>query len=227
MHPVQKVAGRVEVSAVIFSHCGTSIAISFPGRPWPTLKALPDWLVDANDRKRGIPDSGTHIEKKRKVLSRDSGVQSLLSLEPANLPANMTSSTVILDRHVSGTQVTILSTGTETRQVSICRENGSVAKSVPVMTLPSYLPDKFSAAYALSQPSSELNNQNRSEFIKLILTPSPQMSCDSDEVPPSKHLPLVVRKDVRALYKSQAVPRHSGHIDPSQAGKMILERDTF
>ncbi|KAI1748057.1 hypothetical protein F4782DRAFT_551336 [Xylaria castorea] len=185
---------------VSFSHCGTSIAITYPGRLWPELIPLPDW--SRADRKRKvsheIPPECNPDEHRKKVLREDKGslqVVSVLSRIPGPV---ITNSGIVLGDDTASARTTILRTAIGPGSVSIYQSDNTRSQVVPVVSLPNYIPREISATLTLPTKFNEATEDYKS-FLTLAIAQTPKSTYASDEAPLSTHLPIVIRKDIRAL----------------------------
>jgi hypothetical protein len=192
---------------VSFSHCGTSIAITYPGRQWPELIPLPDW--PRADRKRKLsqkisPESSPR-EPKKIILGGDKGSQQVVSILSRIQHPVITNSAIVLGDDAASTRTTILHTATEPRIVSICQSDNTKSQVIPIVNLPKSISREISTTLTLPTRPNE-NNEDHKSFLTLAITQTPENTYASDGAPLSRHLPIVIRKDIRALQVGDMQP---------------------
>ncbi|KAI0451042.1 hypothetical protein F5B21DRAFT_507573 [Xylaria acuta] len=185
---------------VSFSHCGTSIAITYPGRPWPELIPLPGW--SRADRKRKLshenPPGCSPEEPRKRILGEDKSSQQVVSVLSRIQAPVITNSTMILSGETASTRTTILRTATGPGSVSICQSDNTRSQETAVVSLPNSIPREISATLTLPTKSNEATEDHRT-YLTLAIAQAPENTYASDEAPLSTHLPIVIRKDIRAL----------------------------
>ncbi|KAJ8119594.1 hypothetical protein O1611_g10576 [Lasiodiplodia mahajangana] len=207
--------------AVSFSHCGTSIAITYPGRLWPELIPLPNLSI--GDRKRKLPyeTSPDHSPKERKkiIIVEDKGAQQAMSVMSRIQCPVITNSAIVLGDNTAGAVTTILGTATRaTGSGSLCiyQSDNTETQTIQVVNLPKHIPaNEVSATLTLPTKFDE-NTEDRNGFLTLAITQAPAITYASDEAPLSTHLPIVIRKDTRAL--------RTGNMRPA-AGRLNYRTD--
>ncbi|KAI1320331.1 hypothetical protein F5Y16DRAFT_405634 [Xylariaceae sp. FL0255] len=191
-----EINSRGTFPTISFSHCGTVIAILYPGRSWPHLIQLPTWCKA--DLKRKLPKDGslddTHTPKKLKRAT-DSDDDLRIQLTPDDNRVRATTNLDLLLRN-DGKKIDVAVTK---GQVTMAKSGHSRSIEVPVIKLPGYLPSHLSATISLPRRQNSEGDERAPEFLSLVLSPAPMGAYSSDEEPLSTHLPIVVRKDMCSL----------------------------
>ncbi|KAJ4406621.1 hypothetical protein N0V82_010087 [Gnomoniopsis sp. IMI 355080] len=205
-------------STVGFSHCGTAIAISHTGRPWPQLLALSSVLpqvscLQSSTRKRAIGDAGDisqptkrpHLVQPKDVESNnDRSVAWALTQIP---PVLSTSSVVSLQGQASGANgnVAIVSSKSHPNEIKVLYGNGNAANELSICKLPSYIPLESASINIAMRPSSSADGR---PVCTTVVNAGPVSVYESDVRGAAQHLPVVMWKDSAAL----RVDRWSGHL---------------
>lgn len=118
-----------------------------------------------------------------------------MELTLSSLPAVVSTTVVLRQDSITGTSATVLHNH-NTGELSILDGDEGRESRISVATLPQSVPLQ-SMSSAVSIPSRL--DPNSGEQCKLIARAKPLGVYYGDEVPSATHLPLVLRKDVRAL----------------------------
>lgn len=183
-------------SKVSFSPCGEFVAIDHHGRPWPQLiPLLSSPSLRCAKRLATGPDLMVASDKRRKVYD----VQAVgpdLSILTDNLPNAITTGTVVVSTDSKRTNTAVTYQRIDSNGVVVAQDNSSGSHKVTITRLPPHLLGRSTAA-TTSLPIR--SSESTASYCTTILTSSTEPTYASDEVSVAQHLPVVLRKDTRAL----------------------------
>lgn len=189
--------GYLQIEAKIcFSACGKYITITHHGRPWPELMQVPAELLGQQHRlgKRPWDDGDGAVESKKRSKTAEIGSKET-TLAFAKLPAVISAAVDVHQDSAAGISATMLQNNS-TRELTILNGDTELTRTISVAKLPETIQMR-SASSIVWLPSQIGPNSNAQ--CRLIITSKPEEAYCSDEPAAASHLPMVVRKDVRAL----------------------------
>ncbi|KAK4031405.1 hypothetical protein C8A01DRAFT_51500 [Parachaetomium inaequale] len=217
--------------SVSFSHCGRYLAVLHHGRNWPELIQLPslDPPEDASlplALKRppvdeGDPEPSPKRAKRTAAESDPTPTTALDLFVPGRLPTTITNTLVLRQDSATGTANATILQNSSTGELAILNGDDARSSTIAVATLPLSIP-LHSVSSTVSMPSRPDQDPDAGAGAgavggqwKLIVTAKPAGTYCSDEPPAAAHLPLVLRKDVRALRVEHGPARLRGGGDGS------------
>jgi hypothetical protein len=213
VHFSDKTNNRAAYYEATFSHCGKYLAVYSRGKPWADLVPLEDYLGSSvvTTRRRSLSELMVY-SKRRNVADNDEYNDDDLMLEEDNkagdtsnelttfnneltlLPpaiTSVTSSAIVVS---GGSEKTMTSCKITSNEVEIHSKSGSEEIRTPVVKLPKFIPTRGVSA----QVAAPDQNDDPALY-KVILNASPNRPYMSALPSASQYLPLIVRKDARAL----------------------------
>ncbi|KAI0477577.1 hypothetical protein GGR56DRAFT_665513 [Xylariaceae sp. FL0804] len=198
--PFSRFAIQDKSYKVIFSHCGTSLAIFYPGRTFPEHVALPPEQTDRKGQKRKAedPDAASPCQRQATESAHRSLV-GLTSHEVEQLPGVIGRAPVVLrSQQDNDTEITVHSL-LRTSELSIYSRTASTSTKTSVLRLPQHIPSQTTSAQ-ISLPRESPHSPGRGvPFFQIILTADSRELYETGEPAASALLPLVVRKDARSV----------------------------
>lgn len=196
--------GIVDEIKVGFSHCGTSVAIFYPGRSWPELVPLSSASHEsANTRqKRAIDnddDDDDRPNKRLQPLDGDARCNTDSTVALSQLPPVLSTSSVLAlqgeNSALSG-NIAILQSRSNPRQIEITYGTEENSRTLSICKFPDHIPLQSSTAKVTMSTNSDTKPGS---LCTLVVNSESACVSVSDEPQAAEHLPLVVRKDVRSL----------------------------
>ena len=192
--------GLGHARVVSFSHCGRSLAILHHGRDVPELVPLPFESFGSGSLyhgpKRLLEEDGEEPSQKRPRWSSETvKTHKAVGLALRNLPGVVSDTLVLRQDATTGTRAAVLQNNM-TGQLAILDSGEEYRNTIKVATLPRSIPLQHVSS-TVSMPSRL--DPDAADRLKLIVNAKPAPVYYSDEPAAATHLPLVFRKDVRAL----------------------------
>ncbi|KAK0649422.1 hypothetical protein B0T16DRAFT_492059 [Cercophora newfieldiana] len=197
-----------------FSHDGLHLAIYYPGRAWPSLSPLPSAYFTRGMTKRkrdqiDYDDNETPSKRPRSPAPlAGTGALAITSIlnNPLQLSSEAPISAVATTCGEGNSSLTMLTTSTADKysarrrgEISILKWHDGGESSVTLAKLPNSLPiEHASVRLGLPYNLSESLDQPVPGY-SIIVTQKPVTVHESDDATMGLRLPIVLRKDARAL----------------------------
>ncbi|TLD31057.1 hypothetical protein PspLS_02436 [Pyricularia sp. CBS 133598] len=182
---------RLMEASICFSPCGKYIAITHHGRTWSELMEVPAELLGQHHRmgKRPLDDEDGELASNKRVRTAET------TLALAKLPEVISTAVDLRGGSATGMSATVLQNN-DIGELTILNGDTELKSSISVVRFPKTIQMR-SASSVVWLPSQTGLNSNAQ--CRLVVTSKPEGVYYSDEPVAATHLPMVVRKNVRAL----------------------------
>lgn len=185
-------------ATVTFSHCGRFLALQLYGRPWPELFTLEKFTATEKPVDNRHEDQRMLLTKREPSspsINNDTQTSTRIS---AGLYPNIASGALIISPELGGSStMTMCHVSSDAVQLHLRRKEGETR--ISLTKFPQSIPSPFMSAQ-VGVPDQD----DDFPIYRIILNANPLSYYASAQLPISETLPMVIRKDARAVRQCTA-----------------------